>query len=199
VGVTKTGTLVAAYLLSSRSFADRMIDIRETTAKVVQRSSSSKSYPPNLFYICIKIIRMAKRPVLLVGNGTHTDHVEMMMPREIDLERQVSTILEVLRYEKDEKKTPRIVGAVGENGLILGLISEKGLSVKKFEVQPGRAYYVSTYQFQEVGKHFIEDFVENSFSMIRILKETEPFCNFTDYVGSISANLTRGKLDLACD
>ncbi len=177
-----------------------MIDIRETTAKVVQRSSSAMSYPPHLFYNCIKIIRMAKRTVLLVGNGTHTDYVETMVSSEIDLERQVSAILEVLGYEKDEKKTPRIVGAVGENGLILGLISEKGLNVKKLEAQPGRAYYVSTYQFQEVGKHFIEDFdAENGLDMIRILKETEPFCNFTDYVGSASANLTRGKLDLACD
>jgi IMP cyclohydrolase len=123
-----------------------------------------------------------------------------LMPREIDLERQVLTILEILRYKKDEKKIPRIVGAIGENGLILGLISEKGLNVKKFEAQLGRAYYVSPHQFQEVGKHFIEDFdVENALNMITILKETEPFCNFTDYVGSVSANLTSGKLDLSCD
>jgi len=200
VGVSKTGAVVAAYLLSSRTFPERMIDIEATTAKVIAKGSSAKDYPSKIFYDCIKVVKIDESAVLVVGNGPHTDYVESMVPRDSDLERPISDILEVLGHEKDEQKTPRIIGVAGENELVLAVASERGLDIKKFQAQPGKAYYVSTYQLQEVGKHTVEDFtVTNALEMIKTFKETEPFRGFTNYIGSATANFSHGKLDLACD
>lgn len=200
VGVSTAGAAVAAYLLSSRTFPERMIDIEGTTARVIPKKGTAKSYPAHFYYDCIKVINLKERTVLLVGNGSHTDYIETMVPRESDLEEPISEILGVLGYEKDEQKTPRVIGVAGEDELILGLVSEKGLDIKRFEPSPGRAYYVSTYQMQQVGKHYIEGFTaENALAMINILKKEDPFSTFTNYLGSAAANLSHGRLDLACD
>ena len=200
VGTSSTGAAVVAYMLSSRSFTERMIDIEGTTAKVVPKKGSEKSYPAHLYYDCIKVINLKGRTVLLVGNGPHTGYIETMVPRESDLEEPISEILGVLGHENDEQKTPRIAGIATEDELILGLVSEKGLDIERFEPQPGRAYYVATYQIQQVGKHSIERFTaENALATINILKKEDPFSNFTEYLGSAAANLSHGRLDLACD
>lgn len=188
-----------AYLLSSQSYPDRMIDIEGTTAMVIPRGNMGRTYPPSLFYNCIKVVKLKEKTVLLVGNGSHTDYIETMVPRESDLEEPVSEILQVLGCERDEQKTPRILGIASTDELMLGLASEKGLDVKMFQAEPGKAYYVST-KFVEVGKYFLEDFsAQTALQMINIFKETEPFRGFTDYLGSAAANLIQGKLDLACD
>jgi IMP cyclohydrolase len=200
VGVSITGAAVAAYLLSSRTYPERMIDIEGVTAKVVPRKGLPRSYPSHLYYDCIKVVDLKDRTVLLVGNGTHTDYIESMIPRDIDLKGPISEILGVLGCERDEKKTPRIVGIASEDELILGVVSEDRLDVERFEPYPGRAYYVSTYQMQQVGKHCIEKFrAENALATIKILKMEDPFRSFTDYLGSAAANLSGGRLDLACD
>ena len=91
------------------------------------------------------------------------------------------------------------MGIASTDELMLGLASEKGLDVKMFQAEPGKAYYVST-KFVEVGKYFLEDFsAQTALQMINIFKETEPFRGFTYYLGSAAANLIQGKLDLACD
>lgn len=200
VGTSIAGAAVAAYMLSSRSYPERIIDIEGTTAAVVPKKGSAPSYPAHLYYACIKVINLKGRTVLLVGNGPHTDYIETMVPRESDLEEPISEILEVLGHEKDEQKTPRIVGIAGEDELILGMVSEKGVDIKRFKPNPGRAYYVATYQMQQVGKHCIENLpAENALAVISILRKEDPFSTFTDYLGSAAVNLSHGKLDLACD
>jgi hypothetical protein len=79
----------------------------------------------------------------------------------------------------------------------LGLIGENGLNLKTFEPYPGKAFFVSTSQLQEVGEHIVKDFkAENAIEMIR-LKEMTPFNKFTNYLGA--AVLFNGRFDLACD
>lgn len=79
VGVSKRGTLVAAYLLSSKTYFERDISIQGATAKVILRKATAKLYPPELFYDCIEIINLGQRSTIVVGNGSHTDSVEKMI------------------------------------------------------------------------------------------------------------------------
>jgi len=135
-----------------------------------------------------------------VGNGPHTDYIEKAITKEGQIMDRASEILEVLGHEQDEQRPPRILGIATEEQLILGLIGENGLDLKTFESYPGKAFFVSTSQLQEVGEHTIKDFkAENALEMIRLLKEMNPFNKFTNYLGAAAAVLFNGRLDLACD
>lgn len=200
IGVSNTGKLFVGYRLSSRSFPDRIIDIESNSAKVIPKGDSSKSYSSHLFYNCIKIANLNNRTILIVGNGPHTDYIEKVITKEGQIMDRASEILNVLGHEQDEQRTPRILGIATEEQLILGLIGENGLDLKTFEPYPGKAFFVSTSQLQEVGEHIIKDFkAENALEIIRLLKEMTPFNKFTNYLGAVAAVLFNGRLDLTCD
>jgi len=63
-----------------------------------------------------------------------------------------------LKQKKNEKTTPRIVGVATNDMLVLGLADERRKGLKTFQANPGRAYYISTYQLQNIGEHSVEDF-----------------------------------------
>ncbi|WP_455279027.1 IMP cyclohydrolase [[Eubacterium] cellulosolvens] len=168
--------------------------------KVIPKDVSSKSYSSHLFYNCTKITNLNNRTILIAGNGSHTEYIEKVLTKEDQIVDCASEILQVLGHEQDEQRTPRILGIVTEEQLILGLIGENGLGLKKFQPYPGKAFFVSTLQLQEVGEHIIKDFkAENALELIRLLKEMTPFNKFTNYLAAVAAVLFNGRFDLACD
>jgi IMP cyclohydrolase len=109
---------------------------------------------------------------LIVGNGSHTDYIEKTITKEDQIMNLTSEILKVLGHEKDDQRTSRILGITTEKQLILGLIGKNGLNLKTFEPYPGKAFFASTSQLQEMGEHIIKDFkAENALETIRLLKE----------------------------
>ena len=85
VGVSKNEALIAAYLLSSRTYSEGMICVQGTTAKVVPREGMKSAYSPDLFCDCIKVISIGQKLTLVVGNGSHTDTVERTIPHSTSL------------------------------------------------------------------------------------------------------------------
>ena len=88
---------------------------------------------------------------MIAGNGPHTDCIEKVLTKEDQIVDRASEIFQVLGYEQDEQRTPRILVIVTEEQLILGLIGENGLDLKTFQPYPRKTFFVSTSQLQEVG------------------------------------------------
>ena len=139
-----------AYRVSSRSFPNRMAEVRGRSILVSPLDPADLARNPYIAYNCIRI----GEATAVVANGTQAD---MIMERIEDGGKPLDALaisLVAYGYERDELDTPRIAGAVRGNRAWLGIARKDELRVQQFRLDEDQALMVATYEktnFEDVS------------------------------------------------
>ena len=157
VGMTPKGQNAAMYRVSSRSFPNREACLASGAVSIRPRAGfeSDLMKSPYITYNCIRVVgRYA-----VVSNGSHTDPIAEKIAMGMSPRDAIILGLLAMDYEKDDYKTPRIVAVTKLNGNVgfLGIIRHDALQVKEIHLKPGRAWYLATYEKNEVSNANIDD------------------------------------------
>lgn len=154
VGRTREDRLVALYRVSSRSFPNRRANVAGQAIAVVPKEGFETDIYKNP-YIAYNCLRLAGS-YAVVSNGTHTDPLAEkletgMMPRDA-----MVSVLFGLDYEHDQLSTPRIAAIVNKENrrCTLGIVRKDALLVREFDLQPGEALYIATYEHNAPSHEF---------------------------------------------
>lgn len=146
IGMNRDSRPCAAYRVSSRSFPNREAVPNSVGVAVVPRAGFEADLRKNP-YISYNALRMAGR-YAVVSNGSHTDPIAEKIAQGVPPRDAFALGLLAMDYEKDSLDTPRIAGAVSaEDGTgFLGIVRRDALLVREFKLEPGKMYYLSTYE-----------------------------------------------------
>ena len=138
------GRSFVAYRVSSRSFPNRLAEVRKKSILVSPRDPADLARNPYIAYNCIRV----SDDVAVVANGTQAD---MILERIEDGQKPGDAIalsLVAYGYERDELDTPRIAGAVSvsREKCWLGIAKRDEFRVKEFTFAESRAFLVATYE-----------------------------------------------------
>jgi IMP cyclohydrolase len=155
-GMNKAGDPVGMYRVSSRSFPNRETRMNGETVAVMPRAGFEDDLSKNP-YIAYNCIRIAGNTAI-VSNGSHTDPITEKIAMGMPPRDALALGLLAMDYEKDSLNTPRIVATVtrGDNRAYLGIIRHDGISVREFELTPGIAFYVATYEHNVPCSHYCD-------------------------------------------
>lgn len=146
VGMTPAGKLAVMYRVSSRSFPNRRANVGEQKVAIVPKPGHEGDIfkNPYISYNCAIIINNTA----VLTNGSQTDPIAEKIRSGMNLRDSLVYSLAVMDYEKDSYDTPRIaaVARLGEKTGWLGVIRKNGLDVREFALEPGKCFFVSTYE-----------------------------------------------------
>jgi len=199
VGASMDGSVIAAYRLASRSFPHRRVhfDAETRTARVVPLPGYEEEVRRNplLSYPCLCILDKAS---VLVANGGHLTLIREGMEGGLPSMRCVAQVLAELGPEEDAYGTPRIVGLADLQGLVLGIVSKSGLTVRCFPLQPGLAHYLATYGKTEPSKNVLKNFdVGNALEAAEIVHKKGAFKGFSHAIATVATLTKNGKPQVA--
>ena len=150
IGRTRDGRLAALYRVSSRSFPSREARIKGGVVAIVPKKGSEGDVlkNPYIAYNCLRTVR----GTAVAANGAQTDPIAEKFASGVPLRDAFVTTLLALDYEKDDYNTPRIAAAVsrGSGSGVLGVVRDDGLEVRRFPLEPGECFFVSTYETNRV-------------------------------------------------
>ena len=151
IGRTQDGRLAALYRVSSRSFPNRRAQIKENAVAIVPKEGSEGDVFKNP-YIAYNCLRIAGETAVAT-NGAQTDPIAEKVAAGVPVRDAFVWSLLALDYEKDEYDTPRIAAAVSRwsDCGVLGVVREDGLEVRRFSLEPGECFFVSTYETNRVS------------------------------------------------
>lgn len=158
VGRTKAGSNAALYRVSSRSFPNRMAVEVDGRLAIVPRPGHEGDLHKNP-YIAYNAVRIAGE-FAVATNGSQTDPIAEKIAMGVPPRDALASALLALDYEKDSLNTPRVAGVVpleGETGW-LAIVRHDALVVKAVPLAPGRAWYVATYEHDDVRESQHVDF-----------------------------------------
>jgi len=126
---------VGAYRVSSRSFPNRRIDVRESgTLTVGPTPDAPETDNPYVAYNCVRVVeggRAGDRAV--VGNGSHVDPIAEKLASGYPPRDALATGLLTMDYEKDDYDTPRIAGVVAAGAAHVGTVRRDALLVQEVD------------------------------------------------------------------
>ena len=145
-GMTRDGRVAAGYRVSSRSFPNRTARLTGDKVSIMPRAGfeSDLSKNPYIAYNCLRLCGKTA----LVTNGSQTDPIIEKIIAGMNLRDAFALPLLAMDYEKDSLNTPRIAAAVDAEKKVamLGIVRHDALLVKEFALEPGKIYYLSTYE-----------------------------------------------------
>lgn len=197
LGYSKEGHIAAAYRLASRSFPHRRIALAGDIATVRPKPGFEfeavlKNLTP---YYCLGLVE--KRGIL-AANGRHFPMIFSRVSRGDAPDRSIQEVLQFFGPEKDELSTPRICGFVSESELLLGIVSDKGVKLKFFPREDGKAVYLSTYIRTDPAENLIADFHFSSIhDLARQVYEGVVFQGFSHRICSVAGTIMNGRFALA--
>jgi IMP cyclohydrolase len=161
VGRTRAGANAALYRVSSRSFPNRMAVEVEGRLAVVPRPGHEGDLHKNP-YIAYNCVRVAGE-LAVATNGSQTDPIAEKLALGVPPRDALASVLLALDFEKDALSTPRIAGIVPRDGDVgwLAIVRHDALVVKAVPLEPGRAWYVATYEHDDVRESQCVDFDAN--------------------------------------
>lgn len=145
-GMTKDNRVCAMYRVSSRSFPNRQAVENSGKIAIVPRPGAESDLAKNP-YISYNCLRIASQWAIAT-NGSQTDPITEKIAMGMPVRDAISLGLLAMDYEKDSLDTPRIVavaGRISKKGY-LGIIRKDALLVREFDLEPGVARYISTYE-----------------------------------------------------
>ena len=146
IGMTKDGRPCAMYRVSSRSFPNRKAVENQGKVAIVPREGAEGDLAKNP-YISYNCLRIAGEWAIAT-NGSQTDPITEKIAMGMPVRDAITLGLLAMDYEKDSLDTPRIVavaGRVSRKGY-LGIIRKDAVMVREFDLVPGKARYISTYE-----------------------------------------------------
>jgi len=145
-GMTRDGRVAAGYRVSSRSFPNRTARLIGDKVSIMPRAGFEGDLAKNP-YIAYNCLRLCGKTAL-VTNGSQTDPIIEKIIAGMNLRDAFALPLLAMDYEKDSLNTPRIAAAVDAEKKVamLGIVRHDALLVKEFALEPGKIYYLSTYE-----------------------------------------------------
>jgi len=145
-GMTRDGRVAAGYRVSSRSFPNRTARLTGDKVSIMPRAGFEGDLAKNP-YIAYNCLRLCGKTAL-VTNGSQTDPIIEKIIAGMNLRDALALPLLAMDYEKDSLNTPRIAAAVDaeKRVAVLGIVRHDALLVKEFALEPGKIYYLSTYE-----------------------------------------------------
>lgn len=146
VGMTPSAKLAVMYRVSSRSFPNRRAAVSDQKVAIVPKPGHEGDIfkNPYISYNCAIIVNNTA----VLTNGSQTDPIAEKIRSGMNLRDALVYSLAVMDYEKDSYDTPRIaaVARLGEKTGWLGVVRKNGLDVREFALEPGKCFFVSTYE-----------------------------------------------------
>lgn len=181
VGTNENGFFVA-YRVSSRSFPNRVAKLFDTRASIIPKEGHEKDIfeNPYITYNCIKIVG----DVAIVSNGSHTDVIADKIAVGMNIKDAIALSLITMDYEKDDFNTPRIAGAITNDGeAYIGIVTHESVILEK--VPKGESCYIATYEHIKPAK--IEFKAENAMEAAEFIMGGGKFEEFDNPVTSAAA------------
>lgn len=146
---TTDGRGAALYRVSSRSFPNRQAKVLPNAIAIVPKPGFEGDIHKNP-YIAYNCFRTA-RDFAVVSNGSHTDPVAEKLQSGMIPRDALASVMLAMDFEHDSLDTPRITGITTPDGSKgwLAIVRRDALLVREFDLQPGQAFYVSTYERNE--------------------------------------------------
>jgi len=198
VGMNAQGKLCAMYRVSSRSFPNRKSIIKEGSASIVPKEGHEGDVfkNPYIAYNCLKLVG----DVAVVTNGSQTDPIAEKVASGMTVRDAMAVSLLALDYEKDDYKTPRIASAIDlkQRSGFLGIVRNDGLNVRQVPLEPGNAFYVSTYEKNDVVLDNTESFeVSGADAACEYIMSYGVFGEMTNPVSAVCAFEKEGGFEIA--
>lgn len=150
---TPDGNLGAVYRVSSRSFPNRTASVGEDKVAIVPKSGHEGDIHKNPYiaYNCVQIV--AGGQVAVVTNGSHTDPIAEKIAQGMPVRDALALASLTLDFEKDQHNTPRISSVVDkrDGSAWLAVVREDGLEVRRMSLDPGKFFYVATYEENSIS------------------------------------------------
>jgi len=148
VAQTKDGRLCAAYRVSSRSFPNRTAVVSEHKVSIVPKPGHETDVQKNPYiaYNCVRVV--CEGEVAVATNGSQTDSIAEKIAMGMPARDALALSSLLLDYEKDDYNTPRVSAVVDrvDGAGWLAIVRHDGLEVRKMPLEPGRFFYVATYE-----------------------------------------------------
>jgi IMP cyclohydrolase len=146
IGMTPEGKAVAMYRVSSRSFPNRAATQKGDVVSIMPREGFEDDLKKSP-YIAYNCVRLAGE-YGVVSNGSQTDPIAEKIAMGLPPRDALAMVLLAMDYEKDDFNTPRIVAVIkqGSGEAYLGIVRKDAVIVRSFDLKPGDAYYISTYE-----------------------------------------------------
>ena len=146
IGRTADGRGAGLYRVSSRSFPNRMAKVTDKAIAIVPKPGFENDIHKNP-YIAYNCYRTA-RGFAVVSNGSQTDPVAEKIASGMTPRDALAYVMLSMDYEHDSLDTPRITGVITPDGATgwLAIVRKDALLVREFKLEPGQAFYVSTYE-----------------------------------------------------
>ncbi|MGQ4810051.1 hypothetical protein NKDENANG_03496 [Candidatus Entotheonellaceae bacterium PAL068K] len=146
IACNQSGQVAALYRVSSRSFTNRQATVLEDTVAILPKPGHEQDLyrNPYIAYTCLRLVG----DLAVVANGTQTDYIAQKLAHGYSPRDALANVLLALDYEHDQLNTPRIA-AIADRATgtgYLGTISHDALHVQHVALDPGRVYYVATYE-----------------------------------------------------
>jgi IMP cyclohydrolase len=202
VGRTPNGNNAVMYRVSSRSFPNRRTVETPRGLAIVPREGheSDLSKNPYIAYNCVRVAEGAGRVVAVATNGSQTDPIAEKIASGMSIRDALVESLSVLDYEKDDFSTPRIAVAVarGADEGWGGIVRADGLHVRRFALEPGKAFYFATYEMNDPRPDYSSDFeAETAQEAAEWIVSGGAFARLENPVCSAAAVATADGFDLA--
>ncbi len=154
VARNEAGELGALYRVSSRSFPNREAKILDDKVSILPKAGHENDIfkNPYIAYNCLRLC--GDRAV--VTNGTQTDHVANKLNDGMGMRDALVSVMHAMDYERDSLDTPRIAAIVDRTtgSGYLAIVRKNALHVCEFDLQPGEAFYVATYEHNVPCAHY---------------------------------------------
>lgn len=164
VGKTKDGRLCAAYRVSSRSFPNRMAVVSGEKVSIVPKPGHETDVQrnPYIAYNCVRLV--AGGEVAVVTNGSQTDPIAEKMAAGVPARDALATASLLLDYEKDQYNTPRVSAVADrrEGTGWLAIVRHDGIEVRQMPLEPGKFFYVATYEENRLSDSQSGEFTPSS-------------------------------------
>ena len=202
VGRTPKGNNAVMYRVSSRSFPNRRTVRTPRGLAIVPREGheSDLSKNPYIAYNCVRVAESAGRVVAVATNGSQTDPITEKIASGMSIRDALAESLIVLDYEKDDFNTPRIAVAVarGADEGWGGIVRADGLHVRRFALEPGKAFYFATYEVNDPRPEYVSDFeAETAQEAAEWVVSGGAFARLENPVCSAAAVATADGFDIA--
>ncbi|MBN2449189.1 MAG: IMP cyclohydrolase [Lentisphaeria bacterium] len=157
VAMTRDGRAGALYRVSSRSFPNRQAKVLERAIAVLPGPGFENDIHrnPYIAYNCLRLVG----PYAVASNGSHTDPLAEKLEAGLPPRDALATVLLGMDFEHDSYRTPRIAAVAlrGSAKAYLGIVRHDALLVQEFDLTPGTAYYVATYEHNTPCNHYRDD------------------------------------------
>ncbi len=198
VARTTQGANAGLYRVSSRSFPNRTAVDNAGRLAIVPREGHEDDIQKNP-YIAYNCLRIAG-DWAIVTNGSHTDPIAEKVAMGIPVRDALAATLLAMDYEKDAYNTPRIAGAVPSHGDTgwLAIVRDDALIVKALPLEPGKAWYIATYEANDVRRTQCVDFgATDAAGAARFIVDGGAFADLEKPVTSAAAVATGDGFRLA--